>query len=103
MDIKSVLSDAIAADVVEVPFVGHLLLERPLLNKGTAFTKEERRTFSLLGLLPPHEETLEEQAARAMRPMETRRPTSNGTSIYVNCRTPTRPCSTGCSWTTWPR
>src|SRR4051812_32526904 len=65
MDIKSVLSDAIAADVVEVPFVGHLLLERPLLNKGTAFTTEERRTFQLLGLLPPHEETLEEQVARA--------------------------------------
>ena len=43
MDIKSALSDAIAADVVEVPFGGHLLLERPLLNKGTAFTTEERR------------------------------------------------------------
>src|SRR5262249_15430710 len=65
MDIQSVLSDAIAVDAVEVPFVGHLLLERPLLNKGTAFTKEERRTFNLLGLLPPQEETLEEQAARA--------------------------------------
>ena len=65
MDIKSVLSGTIAADVLEVPFRGHLLLERPLLNKGTAFTREERRTFGLLGLLPPAEETLEEQAARA--------------------------------------
>ena len=103
MDIKSALSDAIAADVVEVPFVGHLLLERPLLNKGTAFTTEERRTFRLLGLLPPHEETLEEQAARAYEAYGTRRPTSNGTSTCASFRTPTRSCSTGCSWTTWPR
>jgi malate dehydrogenase (oxaloacetate-decarboxylating) len=65
MDIKSVLSGTIAADILEVPFVGHLLLERPLFNKGTAFTAEERRAFGLLGLLPPIQETLDEQAARA--------------------------------------
>ena len=65
MDIKSVLSGTIAADVLEVPFGGHLLLERPLLNKGTAFTAEERCAFGLLGLLPPAQETLEEQAARS--------------------------------------
>ncbi len=65
MDIKSALSGTIGADAFEVPFGGHLLLERPLLNKGTAFTREERRTFGLLGLLPPTEETLDEQAVRA--------------------------------------
>src|SRR5262249_34969322 len=50
---------------LEVPFVGHILLERPLLNKGTAFSQRERRELKLLGLLPPCEEILEEQVARA--------------------------------------
>ena len=44
---------------------GTALIETPLLNKGTAFTEDERRSFDLLGLLPPHVETLDEQAARA--------------------------------------
>jgi len=65
MDEKSVLSGTIGADVLEVPFSGQLLLERPMLNKGTAFTAEERLELGLLGLLPPHEETLDEQVARA--------------------------------------
>ena len=41
------------------------LLDTPLLNKGTAFTEEERTLFGLLGLLPPHVETLDEQVLRA--------------------------------------
>jgi malate dehydrogenase (oxaloacetate-decarboxylating) len=41
------------------------LLNQQGLNKGTAFTDEERTQFCLHGLLPPHVETLGEQAARA--------------------------------------
>ena len=41
------------------------LLDKPLLNKGTAFTEEERASFGLHGLLPPHIETLERQVIRA--------------------------------------
>ena len=62
---KSAKSVAIETEVLEVPFTGQLLLERPLLNKGTAFTAGERRELGLLGLLPPHEETLEQQVSRA--------------------------------------
>ncbi|MGO4998333.1 NAD-dependent malic enzyme [Oceanisphaera sp. W20_SRM_FM3] len=48
-----------------VPFAGPALLETPLLNKGGAFSKDERIAFNLDGLLPHNIETIEEQAARA--------------------------------------
>src|SRR5215472_11686478 len=41
------------------------LLERPELNKGNAFTKDERKKFGLDGLLPPQIESLDEQVMRA--------------------------------------
>ncbi len=42
------------------------LLHNPALNKGTAFSKEERDALHLRGLLPPHVHTLEEQVLRIM-------------------------------------
>jgi malate dehydrogenase (oxaloacetate-decarboxylating) len=44
---------------------GQDVLHMPLLNKGTAFTTEERTALGLTGLLPPAVKTLEQQAARA--------------------------------------
>jgi malate dehydrogenase (oxaloacetate-decarboxylating) len=44
---------------------GLVLLSSPLLNKGTAFTAEERRALGLTGLLPPDISTLEAQVERA--------------------------------------
>jgi malic enzyme len=46
---------------LQVPFRGPKLLERPLLNKDTAFDDGERNVFGLRGLLPPRTSTIEEQ------------------------------------------
>ena len=43
---------------------GHQLLDHPLLNEGSAFTEADRRRLGLLGLLPYHCSTLDEQLAR---------------------------------------
>ena len=51
-------------ETVEVQLTGKSLLENPLLNKGSAFSEAERREFGLLGLLPPHVSTTEEQLTR---------------------------------------
>lgn len=40
------------------------ILNNPFLNKGTAFTLEERKELGLVGVLPPYVQTLEEQAAQ---------------------------------------
>lgn len=47
------------------PYAGFTLLELPLLNKGSAFTEEERKSFNLHGLLPSVIETIEEQHQRS--------------------------------------
>ncbi|WP_288962360.1 malolactic enzyme [uncultured Streptococcus sp.] len=44
---------------------GHEILNNPFLNKGTAFTMEERKKLGLLGILPPYVQTIEEQAEQA--------------------------------------
>lgn len=43
---------------------GYRLLNDPFLNKGTAWSEEEREAYGLVGLLPPKIETLDEQAQR---------------------------------------
>lgn len=49
------------------PYVdGFQLLRLPLLNKGTAFTAEERERLGLEGLLPPRVDDLEGQLSRLL-------------------------------------
>lgn len=43
----------------------YALIMNPLLNKGMAFSEQERHDFELHGLIPPHFATLEEQRARS--------------------------------------
>lgn len=50
----------------------HDILNNPFLNKGTAFTIEERKELGLIGLLPPYVQTIEEQAAQTYAQMQTK-------------------------------
>ena len=49
---------------------GTELLKTSMLNKGTAFTREEREAFGLTGMLPDHVATIEEQLERAANQIE---------------------------------
>ena len=53
--------------VFVTPLAGHQLLSDSLLNKGTAFTEQERDEFELHGLLPPRVATLDEQVSRRLQ------------------------------------
>ncbi|HCG8093120.1 NAD-dependent malic enzyme [Vibrio parahaemolyticus] len=48
-----------------IPYAGPALMATPLLNKGSAFSAEERSSFNLEGLLPETTETIQEQVERA--------------------------------------
>ena len=52
-------------EYLEVDLSGYTLVTHPLLNKSVAFSSEERDTFHLHGIIPPHTGTIEEQRARA--------------------------------------
>ena len=61
---------------------GNDLLECPLENRGTAFTRQQREQRGLLGLLPPNVETLEEQVARSYEAYQTKT-TDMGRHIFL--------------------
>jgi malate dehydrogenase (oxaloacetate-decarboxylating) len=61
---------------------GLAVLNSPQLNKGTAFTAEERKALELNGLLPPDIGTLETQVKRAYIQYE-RLPDALSKNIYL--------------------
>src|ERR1700687_5810096 len=61
---------------------GMAVLTTPLLNKGSAFTLEERQSLGLNGLLPPVISTLEIQVASAYLQYQ-RLPDALGKNIYL--------------------
>ena len=65
LDFKISRDDETGELYIATSIYGKPLLTTPQLNKGTAFTQEERRAFGLLGKLPHRVETLDEQVVRA--------------------------------------
>ena len=57
---------------IRTKLTGYDLLNDPRLNKGTAFTDQERDVFALHGLLPPHIGTLDDQIARRKKALQNR-------------------------------
>lgn len=68
---------------IETCLTGNDLLSTSKLNKGGAFTLEERELFGLTGLLPHQVETLEQQVAR-MYVQYHEHSTNLGKNIYLN-------------------
>jgi len=54
-----------SVEYIDDASAGHLLLENPVYNKGTAFSESERKELGLRGLLPPHVDTLQTQMNRS--------------------------------------
>jgi malate dehydrogenase (oxaloacetate-decarboxylating) len=61
---KTLQHQSAGEEVLEVSLAGHTLLDFPLLNKGSAFTDDERLQFDMLGLLPPHVSSIQDQVRR---------------------------------------
>jgi len=57
---------------IEVGLRGSQLLDAPILNKGSAFPDQERDELGLLGLLPYHASTVEEQLTRTYENYKTK-------------------------------
>ena len=59
-----------AQNTCEISLSGYDLINSPRLNKGTAFSDDERDAFDLHGLLPPHVGSLDEQVARRLQALQ---------------------------------
>lgn len=69
--------------VIETSLRGNEILDSSILNKGTAFTLEERESLGLAGRIPECVETLEEQVVRCYKQYH-EKPSDLGKNIYLN-------------------
>lgn len=82
-EFKIIKNDRGAIDHIETKLTGNDLLSSSRLNKGCAFTYEEREMLELTGLLPPLIETMEQQSARMYMQYHEHH-TNLGKNIYLN-------------------
>lgn len=68
---------------IETPLSGYNLLGTAKLNKGCAFTDEEREMFDLVALLPHQVETLDQQVTRMHAQFHEQR-SNMAKNIYLN-------------------
>lgn len=80
---KLIRNDKGEIDHIDTDLSGQHLLAAAKLNKGCAFSQEEREHFDLTGLLPYQVETLEQQSAR-MYVQYHEHHTILGKNIYLN-------------------
>ena len=62
-------SAAESETTIKTDLTGYDLVNKPMLNKGTAFDERERDIFRLHGLLPPHIGSMDEQVERRLKVM----------------------------------
>jgi malate dehydrogenase (oxaloacetate-decarboxylating) len=67
MDKYHLKKDTDGRATIDCRFRGQRLLAHPMFNKGSAFSKEERRNFGLTGLLPDAVSTFDLQITRAYK------------------------------------
>ncbi|WP_221357681.1 NAD-dependent malic enzyme [Streptomyces beigongshangae] len=71
------------AAVLETTARGRAVLTNPRLNRGTAFTQEQRRELDLVGLVPAQVLTLEQQAERAYQQYRAQ-PSDLAKNVYLS-------------------
>lgn len=83
MNFRPLLDHETGDSYLPVAKRGDALLQDPFLNKGEAFTRDERRVFGLEGLLPDHVATMDEQLARVRNQLDQKQ-TDLEKNIYLN-------------------
>ena len=83
MRFRSFVDSRTSDPYLSVDITGESVLQDAFLNKGDAFTREERQELKLVGLLPDHVSTIEEQLKR-VRYQYNLKTSEIGKNIYLN-------------------